>query len=100
MSGGENVEGKDLCDPLEMEARRKGERQQGICFRGGDDTGGLDLEDWGQKWPVSLQRMPSGVEGQGKVFMLGCLVYGLWLLSAQIQNFLFQTYLYRKLCIV
>lgn len=42
--GREKVEGEDLFHLLEMGSKIKGRPQQRLCYRAGDDTGGLHLE--------------------------------------------------------
>lgn len=39
------VGGKDLCDLQEMGAERRKRLQQMVCYRCGDEIGGLDLEE-------------------------------------------------------
>lgn len=44
MSREEKFGRKDLCDGLEVVAKRKGKPQQVFCCRGRDEIGELDLE--------------------------------------------------------
>ena len=57
------VGGEDLCDPLEMGAEMKMRSPQVTCYRTGNNTGTLDLEEPRERYrsAVSLLAFLAGV---------------------------------------
>lgn len=54
-----------LCDPLAMEAERKGKPLQVSCYRAGDRSsrrGENESQPSWQEWPLGQQAVPAGVK--------------------------------------
>lgn len=47
---GKKVGDEGICNPLEMGVEKKGRVQQKVCYRAGNETGGLNLEDRRERW--------------------------------------------------